>query len=336
MKRLLLIIGCCLAAVVATAQETLPGGTESIEARFSRLGKAYAKSPDDVEVLYNLALFYFDNSNPMRNLPVAMEYIMTAEKRHIWLLENGKNSELRRLLRNDITIVTIRQLEQAILSAAHNTVEARTDMTRGEIDSYLRTFSFDAELVSLLRQRRIDCIYEEDLKKATAESYYHYIDLFPGTRESELMESRLSHLAPGLFKDVASEEEAAAVAARFPLSPSVQRAFQNKKSSMVFAAVEKENTLAAYKEFLDRYPSSNESQQARDRIDGILEILYSECKTAMDYAVFANTYPDFSMADQALQQTRRLIVERHDVTAARYYLQHFKFDPSYHEIYKRY
>lgn len=336
MKRLLLIIGCCMAAVVATAQETLPGGTESIEARFSRLGKAYAKSPDDVEVLYNLALFYFDNSNPMRNLPVAMEYIMTAEKRHIWLLENGKNSELRRLLRNDITIVTIRQLEQAILSAAHNTVEARTDMTRGEIDSYLRTFSFDAELVSLLRQRRIDCIYEEDLKKATAESYYHYIDLFPGTRESELMESRLSHLAPGLFKDVASEEEAAAVAARFPLSPSVQRAFQNKKSSMVFAAVEKENTLAAYKEFLDRYPSSNESQQARDRIDGILEILYSECKTAMDYAVFANTYPDFSMADQALQQTRRLIVERHDVAAARYYLQHFKFDPSYHEIYKRY
>ena len=336
MKKFLLILGCCMATVVAVAQDPLIVGEEDYDARFTRLGRAYAQAPEDVAALYNLAQFYFENSNPMRNLPVAMDYIVRAEKRYIWLAEHDKDSELRRLIRSNIYITTIQQLGQAIIEAAHNTVEARADMSKEEIDSYLEAFAFDMNIVSRLQQQRIDRIYEEDLKTATAESYYHYIELYPGTRESELMESRLSKLAPGLFRDAVSEEEANAIAARFPLSPSVQRALQNKKSSMAFAVADRENSMEAYKEFLERYPSSNESQEARDRIDEILEIVYSECKTAMDYAVFANTYPDFSMADKALQEARRLIGERHDVATARYYLQHFERDPSYREIYKLY
>ncbi|MBP5547052.1 MAG: hypothetical protein J6X59_07260 [Bacteroidales bacterium] len=335
MKKFLLLIGCCVATVAAVAQEPLTA-TEDFDARFARHSKAYAQSPEDVEALYNLAQFYFDNSNPMRNLPVAMGYILKAEKRHVWLIENDKNSELRRLLRSNITIATIRQLKHSIYEAALNTVNARTDMSMEEIDSYLDAFGFDPNLVSRLQQQRIDRIYEEDLRQGTAESYYHYIDLYPGTRESELMEGRLAKLAPGLFADVISEEEADAVAARFPLSPSVQRALQSKKSSLAFAVADGQNSMAAYKEFLDRYPSSNESQQARERLEKMLEGLYVECKTAMDYAVFANTYPDLSLADKALAQARRLIAEQHDVAAARYYLQKFPLDPSRDEVYKLY
>ena len=336
MKKLLLTLGCCVATVVAVAQEHLSATEEDFDVRFTQLSKAFAQTPEDVEVLYNLSQFYFNNANPMRNLPLAMEYIMHGEKRLIWMIENDKNSDLRRLLRNNITINTVRQLKQSIHEAARNTVEARPDMPKEEIDSYLAAFSFDANIVSVLRQQRMDRIYEEDLSKGTAESYYHYIALYPGTRESEIMESRLSKLAPGLFRDVVSDAEAEAVAARFPLSPSVQRAMQNKKSSMAFSETDRQGTMEAYVEFLERYPSSNESQQARDKIDRILEGRYSECKTAMDYAVFANTYPDFSLADKALAQSRRLLSEQHDVAAARYYLEKFQLDPSYGEVLGRY
>lgn len=336
MKKVLLIVCCCVATAIAVAQETQPASGESYDALFTRLSKTYALSPEDIEVLYNLTLFYYDDANPMRNLPMALEHITHAEKNTLWLFEHNKNSELRRLIRNDITIITIRQLKEAVIAAAHNYVDAHADMTKEEIDSYLEAFSFDASLVSLLRQRRMDRIYEEDLAKGTAESYYHYISLYNGTSESELMERRLAALAPKLFKEVATDEEAEAIAARFPLSPSVQRAMQNKKSSLAFAVIDRQNSMEAYKEFLEQYPSSNESQLARDRIDKIIEGYYAECKTAMDFAVFVNTYPDFSQADKALAQTRRLIAERHDVAAARYYLQKFKLYPRYNDIYKLY
>ena len=325
-----------MATAVAVAQESLSTRDGDFDARFIQLSKSYARSPEDVEVLFHLSQFYFDNGNPMRSLPMAMNYVAHAEKRILWLFEHDKNSELRSLMRNGITIDSIRQLMLSIIEAAHKAVEARTDMPKEEIDSYLEAFSFDAGLMTLLRQQRMDRIYEEDLEKGTAESYYHYIELYPGTSEAELMERRLSALAPKLFKGVTTKEEAEAVAARFPLSPSVQRALQNTKSRMAFAVADEQHSMESYMEFLDRYPSSNESQQARDRLDKILEGFYAECKTAMDYAVFANAYPECSLADKALTQARRLIAEHHDVAAARYYLQKFELYPRYNDVYKLY
>ena len=74
MKKALFAALMCMAAAMATAQldiDTLG----NYEERFTRLNKAYAKEPDNVEALYNMSLFYFDNSHPMRNLPMAMKYI---------------------------------------------------------------------------------------------------------------------------------------------------------------------------------------------------------------------------------------------------------------------
>lgn len=323
-NRLLLTIGYCLAAAATMGQGVLPDTAMDYNARFTELNKAYVTSPTDVKVMCEMALFYFDNSNPLRNLPMAMDYIQRAERHQVWLIEHNENGELRRLLRNGITIASIRQTKQAIGEAARNTVKARFDMSKDDIDAYITAFGSDAELVGLLRQRRIDRDYEEDLQKGTAESYYHYIELYTGTTEAGLMENRLSQLAAGLFSDVVTEEEADAVAARFPLSPSVQRAAQKKKSSLAFAVAERKNSLAAYRDFLSNYPSSDESQWVRDHLDKMLEVIYSNCKTAMDYAVFAQTYPDIPLSDKALARARQLIEEQHDVVAARYYLEHFQ------------
>ena len=323
-------------ATASMGQGELLDSLSDYQARFTKLNKAYAKSPDNVEALYNLAQFYFDNSHPMRNLPMAMKYIQRAEACHIKLIEDDHTGELARLVRNDITLTTIRQTKQAIIDAAYNTIEVRTDMSGVELDTYLDAFGIDMELVRLLRQRRINQVYDDCLKKGTAEAYYHFIDVYSGTTEAEQMEERLARLAPGMFEGLTSAEQVDAIATRYPLSPSVQRAAEKQKSRMAYAAASKRNDVAGYMEFLERYPSSDESQQARDRLDNLLEVTYAKCKTAMDYALFANTYSDISLADKALGEVRTLLTKEQDVAAARYYLEHFKFDPYYNDIYNLY
>lgn len=333
MKKLLIIFGSFLMATAAMGQSDLLDSLSDYSSRFTKLNKAYAKSPDNVEALYNLAQFYFDNSHPMRNLPMAMKYIQRAESCHIKLIENDHTGELARLVRNGITLTSIRQTKQAIIDAAYNTIEVRTDMSGVELDTYLDAFGIDMELVRLLRQRRINQVYDDCLKKGTADSYYHFIEVYPGTSESEQMEERLARLAPGMFEGVSTESEADAIASRYPLSPSVQRSAEKQKSRMAYATASKRNDVPAYMAFLERYPASDESQQARDRLDNLLEVTYAKCHTAMDYALFANTYSDIPLADKALGQMRTLLHKEQDVAAARYYLEHFKFDPAYNDIF---
>ena len=333
MKRSILILAGLLAATSLAAQS---GTQEEYEARFTRLNKVYAKSPNDVEALYNLSLFYYESGNPMRNLPMAMKYIQRTEACHIKLIENDKTGELARLVRSGITLPSIRQVKQSIIDDAYKTIEMRTDMSGVELDTYMDAFGIDIELVRLLRQRRINQVYDEDLRIGTAEAYYHFIDIYPGTDEAQQMENRLAKLAPGLFEGLTAENEIDAVATRYPLSPSVQRAAEKQKSRQAYAMASRGNTVEAYTDFLHRYPASDESEQARERLDNLLVVTFSKCKTAMDYGLFATTYPDISLADKALAQMRILMYDQQDVEAARYYLENFKLDPFYNEVFSRY
>ena len=336
MKKLLLVLASCMMVTTLAAQNNLLDWDGDYHARFTRYNKAYAKNPDNVEALYNLAQFYFDNTHPMRNLPMAMKYIQRAETCHIKLIEKDRTSELTRLLRSNITIVTIRQTKQAILEAAHKTVGGHTDMTGEEIDAYYDAFGDDKEMVRMLHQRRINRVYDDCMRQATAESYYRYMQLYPGTEESEQMEERLARLASELFDEVSTVAQVDSVASRFLQSPSVQRAAEKQKSRMAYAAASRINDEAAFMDFLSRYPTSDESQQARDRLDKLLEVNYAKCKVAMDYAVFASTYPDSYLTEKALEELRTLLLREQNVSVARYYLEHFKLDPAYDDIYRFY
>lgn len=331
-----MIMMTCVMASMAMAQVSPSDALGGYEERFTKLNKAYAKEPDNVENLYNMAMFYFDNSHPMRNLPMAMKYIQRTEAKHIELLENDKLGELTRLARKNITLTTIRQAKQAISDAAYNTLEVRTDMSRVELDTYLDAFGIDIELVRLLRQRRINQVYDEDMRKGTAEAYYHFIYNYPGTREAEQMEERLSRLAPGLFEGVTMEYQADTIAAAYELSPSIQRAAEKQKSRIAYANASKRNTIAAYNEFLSKYPSSDEHLQARERLSTLLEVKYSSLHTAQEYADFVESNAENALADSALLQLRRLIYNNRDIEAARLYLSRFKLDPYYNEVYNKY
>ena len=67
-----------------------------------------------------------------------------------------------------------------------------------------------------------------------------------------------------------------------------------------------------------------------------METNYSKLTTAMQYGRFANANIDLPLADKALAEMRRLMYANHDTEAARYYLEHFKLDDHYSEVYNQY
>lgn len=337
MKKIVAVALSLMALAYTAGAQIQPFGENAdVEEHFAKLNKAYAKSPTDVEVLFDMAQFYFDNTHPMRNLPMAMRYIQRAEECHINLLEKNKLGELTRLARKNITLTTIRQTKQAICDAAYNTLEVRTDMSQTELDTYLDAFGINIELVRLLRQRRINQVYDDDLKKATPESYYHFIFNYPSTREAEQMEERLSRIAPTLFEGATSEEEVDDIASAYTMSPSVQRAAEKQKSRMAYALACKANTVRAYNTFLHRYPSCDENLQAREKLASLLKIEYASLHTARQYADFVDSNADNTLADSALARLRGLIFNQRDIEAAQLYIARFPDDPYYNEVYSRY
>ena len=321
---------CCLLTFSAAAQ--LPSSRE----RFTEVHRAYAKNPDDVEALLNMALYYFDNSTPMRNLPMAMKYISRAEEQHVYLLENNKIRKLTQLTKKGIDITLLRQTKQNILSAARNVIESRPTLTDVEIDAYLEVFGNDRQMSKILRQMRLQQIYADCLRQATPDAYYSYLTTYPGTVEADQMEELLRQSSSTLFDPCVTEGAVDSIAARYPLSPAVQQAALRHKSRIAFAEAARIGTAGAYNNFLNNYPASDESQQARRILEEYAGLDFSQRSSTMELAHFADSNADSPLADQALAELRRLIYANHDIEAARYYVEHFPLDPFYSEVYSRY
>ncbi len=335
MKKLLLTL-LCSAALSVVAQTVPIEGHDDYAARFAELGNAYSRDPHSVETLYAFALFYFDNSHPMRSLPTAMKYIQLAEQHHIALLNDNRIGELTRLGKKHIDLMVLRQTKQAIAEAALNAVKRKRDMGELEIDTYMEAFGHDAEVARLLRRHRLDHAYRAAVADGSADACYAFIELYPATNEAEQMEKHLATLAPSLFANVATEAQADSIAARFAKSPSVVRAAARCKSRLAYATASRSNTAAAYTAFLNAYPTSDEQLQAHDRLDALLEAKYYTLATAQEYADFAEANPDNPLADSALAEIRKMIEQHRDLAATRIYLARFQHDAYYARIYNLY
>lgn len=335
MKRHLLALLLVVGMSPLVAQVPMSGMGIDYASRFETLSRAYAKDPDNVEHLYNLAMFYFDNSNPMRNLPMAMRYVSLAEQRDIYLLENDQIKELARLVESDISITDIRKLKQSIHDAARYILETHTNMSASELDAYMDVFGKDADMAKMVRMRRVGQMYHDALDRGTIDAYYQFVEQYPGTNEAEQVEARIATQAQSLFEDAKTEQEVDKIAARYAKSPSVERVAMKKKSKLAFAEAVRIGTIAAYEDFLQRYPASDEQMQAREALDLLHDAEYSTLSTSYQLANFAETHADNPLSDEALAEIRRRIMENRDMEAARLYLSRFQYDPYYSEIFGR-
>ena len=331
-RRLILMMTFCLLAVGVQAQNP----DESYDARFVRLSRAYARNPRGVENAYQLSLFYFDNSNPLRNLPLAMRYVAIAEDQHVDLLQRNRVSDLVKLQRNGITLVTIRDLRMAIADAAAESVKLRTDLTMAEIDSYLETFGENEELAKLLRSRRYKLIFADVLAHGNADACYDFITTYSGTSEADQLDERLGRMMAAVMDTLPTQAAVDQLVSRYPQSTSVARVAARCKARLAFAEADDLGSIEAYNAFLAQYPASDESEVARERADHLLELDLAKRQTAMELAHFADSNADQLISEQALARLRHLIYATQDAAAAQYYVDHFKLDAFYSEVYSRY
>lgn len=333
MRRLLsAILLMLLVCGTLSAQET----ASSYKTRIAELGRALAKNPDNVETLYNLALFYFDNSHPMRSLPQAMRYATLAEQRHSYLLQHDRTSELLKLQRNDITLTSIRQLRGAIADAALAAVQTRSEMSLAEVDEYLELFGGQADMAKLLRARRLGMVYRQTLSQGSGADCYRFVQTYAGTAEAANMEQHLAQLAEERMADMSTEAGIDSLAALYPQSRAVRSVAQKYKSRLAFAAADRVGTLGAYNGFLALYAASDESEAARMRIERLLEKDLAGRTTARQLQQFADSNADSPLADRALAKLRKLIYRTHDVAAARHYVENYQMDPHRSEVYGEY
>ena len=333
LKRVLIAVALCMSAAAVLAQAHV----EDYDARFAELSRAHALDPHNEVTLYNLALFYFDNSNPMRNLPLALTFVQLTEERHVQLLERDRVRDLVQLQRNhNITLTTIRDLKQAIYTAANSTVKLRDDFTLTEIDTYIDYFAADAELVRKLRALRYNLVFNDVFARGSADDCYNYMLAYPGTAEAERLEERMGAMAVSFCASTTSVHAIDSLAARYPQSPSVRRAADRRKATLAFLEADGDGSMDAYRSYLVRYPASDESEQARERIEQLLEADLAKRSTAMELAHFADSNADLDISDRALARLRRLIYATRDAEAAQYYVDHFKLDDYYSEVYSRY
>lgn len=335
MRKVLAILLSALAVLTAAAQGPADD-TLGFDARFERVNKAYAKTPEAVDALFDMAMLYFDNSLPLRNLPMAMSFAKRAEFNYLVLMNDNRHSELTRLMRRGIVLATVTQLTTAVRDAAYNTLTLHNDISLADLDAYLDVFANDQEITDLARQRRIQKDFESDMLVATPQAYYHIVETYPHTDEAIQAEAMLGKVGASLFEGIDNAAAIDSVVARYSASPSVTRIAARLKGRMAFAEANSINTIAAYKDYLRQYPSSDESMQARERLDALLQMQFNALHTAKEYADFADSNADNSLADDALVQIRRIIVQNRDVQAARMYLERYRLDPHYNEIYTTY
>ena len=304
--------------------------------RLEVLSRQLAKSPADVETLVGLAQFYFDNSNPMRSLPLASRYAAEAERCHSGLLRKDKTNELVRLQKRGISLGSIRQLRKAVADAAVQTVRTRTDMPPAEIDLYLEAFGSDDGLAKTLRARRLRQTFNHILAHGSEAEMYRFTTDYAGTDEAATMERELAALAEESMLGASSADAVDEIASRYPQSRLVAQAAVRRKSALAYAEAELDGSMRAYSDFLSLYPASDQSEAARGHMDRMAEADLAQRADAVSLIHFADSNSDSPLADRALAKLRKIIYRNHDVEAARYYVGHYPYDPHVNEVYSVY
>ncbi|MBQ7279581.1 MAG: hypothetical protein IJR13_02490 [Bacteroidales bacterium] len=331
------VVAMLLWCAAASAQQPAGGTPSAYAEQFVSLNQRYAENPRDMLTLIELSDFYIDSLNPMRNLPLAMDYISSAESIYVELLSNNKGySEMRALLRRKINLDAIRQRRQHVVELARREMRDNGHLDDVAIARYAEAFKNDAELGRNVRKQLVDNAYAEARRQNTIDAYYAFAVAYQGTAEADSAEQAISRLAAEAIGRMESEGEVKAYVKRFEQSPSVKRLAAKHRSKLAFAAAQARHSVESYKAFLSAYPSSDEYLQALDEMQMLLSDEFERLSTPQEYIDFIEQNNDNDLAELAMDRLCSIIVAERNVGAARSYLRKFPLDQHYNEIYRLY
>lgn len=335
MKKALMFALLLVAARMGMCQSG--ADSEYYNNRYTELYKAYVGNPSDVETLLALSSFFYDKENPHYNLPQAMRYICKAEDTYVqWVNDDARYEATIKLLKKDINIKTIREQRQQIESVALAYVKANRSMDAGELTAFGAAFANTSEVLKIIQSKLIGEEYAQAQKENSIEGYYQFLTAYPGTAEAEAAEQALAGLGQRYFSCMENVAAVDSAVAPYAKSKSMTRAAYRQKSKIAYADACRLNTVAAYKDFMDRYQSSDEYSRALERVEGLKSGQYNTLKTAKQLADYAEANSDDPSAEQAMARLRKMILEDKDVPAAVLYLERFPLDPKHTDIFKLY
>ncbi len=321
----------------AKAQETSGNDEAYYSKQYTQLYKQYVKEPENVA--YNLALaeFYCDTLNPLRNYATAMKHITFAEKRYIAIVEDrDKYREVSKLIKKKITVTLVRQTKQYIINLSALELTSDIPMTDGTLDSYAAAFKEEPAIMRLIENKRMQMRYLQAKRANTLAAFKELYVNYPSTLESESAEKEMYRIASQEVAHAKRENEVDSILKDYLDIPSVQRAAMARKSAIAYALLQESPTPKAYRDFLQKYPGSDEYSLVLGKMDESLASEFSNLSTPRQYADFALDNPDNPLADKAVEKLKKMITDERDIRALKIYMEEFPLDVNYNDIFLQY
>lgn len=338
MNRAVIAVVCVLflgVALSTEAQTDASRGNGYYRTQYVQLHNAYLKDSNDVYTSVRLAQFYADQGNPMSNLPLARMYLFKSERRYKEMLgSNRYDKELRKLINKGVTLKSLSGWNEEIKQKAINRLSTE-ELSVVEIDQYIATFSDDKQIVKLAGLQRVRAAYRLALRENTISGYIAFLKNYSGTNEAVNAEKHIALLVDSLLSN-ASSTTADSLVGMYEGNDAVRKAVEKNVSQVAYTEARSLNTVESYKAYVNKYPVSQYTMDALERIDSLLGDEYKKLRKASDYAQFAINNSESALAEKAIDEVYRKVMEESDVQAARLFMKHFSLDSRYIDVYRRY
>jgi hypothetical protein len=334
MKRVAFLLLAVLVAEVAMGQ------TDSVLSvyrdQYIQLSKEYAKNPDNVANLMELATFYSQTDNPYTSLTLAAGYAERSEVLYTaWVQDKKRYRDVQKLIRKGITIPVIRQKRKDIEAQAVLYVRSHVpQMDEAEVSAFVEAFPNNAEIVKRLQAKSLSVAYEQVKNENTIEGYVAFILTHPNTAEAEAAEAELARLAPRYMSRFDSEAAVDFAVAAFPANAVIQQAAMRQKSRIAYMEACRVGSEEAFSHYLDRYPRGDYYMDALDRLHQLRRDDFRRLTTPEELAEYAKNHSDDPMADSALARLRNMVVQERNQHAKQVYLSQFPLDEQYSDVYR--
>ena len=304
--------------------------------QYARVYKAYAQNPDDVANLMAMAEFYSSTNNPMRNLPMAMRYVQKAEKNYVAMIDDrDRYKEVSRLIRNKITLAAVRQKKQSIIEETRVYVAGNNTLPESEINLFKEVFSSDAIIMREVERHRYMQAFDMARQANSLAGYYYFLKKHGGTSGAEYAEAEINKIMSQQFADITDVAVIDSMVAPYSDCQYIMTMAGKYKSRMAYADASAKHTVAAYRDFLTKYPMSDEYVEAIDKMESLLEVEFAALKTPRQYADFALRNSDNTLSELAVDRLRSMIVKDRNMAALKIYMEEFPLDSAYGSIYRQ-
>lgn len=307
---------------------------EHYRKQYAKLHDNYLRSPEDVSNIAALAYFYSEPDNPMRNLPLAMDYVQISETRYRALIGNkDRYRDVNKLIKKGFTIVGLRQRRQMIIDEARKYV--KNGVQPDEAEAFLHAFADDKVIAKEVAQQKSIHSYNKAIELNNEKAYKEYLDDETNTYNRSTIVENLKNLLRQRINAATTERNVDEIVAEYEY-PEIKKLADERKSEINYRTALEANTIEEYMRFLRRYPSSDKYDEILSALDTLVVHEFYTLSTPRQYADFAQKYSELSVSEQARDSLVAMILDRNNGEALHIYLNEFENDERYNDVYKAY